>query len=181
MRTLFLWKSGTKFPLLFLHKIEMPAPIEIERIENTVRDYLESEGYEFVDLRVGGSVSRPVFEIYTDIEGGITAGDCGKIAKALRLRMGAEGFLDDGATLLVSSPGLNRVLKHERDFDRFSGKQVQVWLEEPISGRKKLKGTLKGQQDGSVLLTDTEEGDIALAPGRWKEIRLVPEYPEGFK
>ncbi|MCK4721569.1 hypothetical protein KAU08_12950 [bacterium] len=52
MRTLFLWKSGTKFPLLFLYKIEMPAPIEIERIENTVRDYLESEGYEFVDLRV---------------------------------------------------------------------------------------------------------------------------------
>ncbi|MCX6645870.1 MAG: ribosome maturation factor RimP [bacterium] len=159
----------------------MPAPIEIERIKKTITDFLESEGYEFVDLKIGGTVSRPVFEIYVDIEGGITAEDCGKIARSLRYRLDTEGFLNDGATFIVSSPGLDRVIKHEKDFARFAGKKVQVWLVEPINGRKKLKGMLKGQQDGSVLLTETEEGDLALAPGRWKEIRRVPEYPEGFK
>lgn len=159
----------------------MPAPIEIDRIEKTVADFLEGEGYEFVDLRIAGTVSRPVFEIFVDIEGGITAEDCGKIAKSLRYRLTVEGFLDDGATFIVSSPGLDRVIKHEKDFDRFAGKQVQVWLQEPISGRKKLRGILKGHQDEMVLLTDTDEGDLALSPGRWKEIRLVPEYPEGFK
>ena len=159
----------------------MPAPIEIERIEKTVADFLEGEGYEFVDLRIAGTVSRPVFEIYVDIEGGITAEDCGKIARSLRYRLDAEGFLSDGATFIVSSPGLDRVIRHEKDFSRFAGKLVQVWLVEPINGRKKLKGILKGQQDGSVLLTETEEGELALSPGRWKEIRLVPEYPEGFK
>ncbi len=159
----------------------MPAPIEMELLEKTVDAYLEGEGYELVDIRIAGSVSHPVIEIYCDIEGGITAEDCGKLARALNYRLSAEGFLNDGATLLVSSPGLDRVIKRERDFARFVGKQVRVWLVEPIAGRGKLKGVLKGCQDGTVLLSDTEEGDIAIAPGRWKEIRLVPEYPEGFK
>jgi len=159
----------------------MPAPISVERIEKAVGEFLESEGYEFVDLRIGGSISRPVIEIYCDIEGGITAEDCGKLARSLQYRLGAEGFLDNGVTLMVSSPGLDRVVKSERDFDRFKGRKVKIRLEEPIAGRKKLTGVLKGYADGTVHLTDTEEGDIALSPGRWKEIRLVPEYPEGFE
>jgi ribosome maturation factor RimP len=159
----------------------MPAPISVERIEKTVGEFLESEGYELVDLRIGGSISRPVIEIYCDIEGGITAEDCGKLAKSLQYRLGAEGFLNDGVTLMVSSPGLDRVLKTARDFERFMGRKVKIRLDEPIAGRRKLTGTLAGFSDGTVHLSDTEEGDIALSPGRWKEIRLVPEYPEGFK
>ncbi len=159
----------------------MPAPIEEEQIERIVEDYLESEGYELVDLRIGGNISRPIIEVYCDIEGGITAEDCGNLARALRYRLTVEGFLDDGTTLMVSSPGLDRVLKRERDFKRFRGREVSVRLEEPIAGRGKLRGTLKDYRDGTVLLSGTEEGDLALAPGRWKEIRLVPQYPEGFK
>ncbi len=159
----------------------MPAPIEVEQIEKSVDEYLEGDGYELVDLRIGGSVSRPVIEVYCDIEGGITAEDCGKIAKSLQYRLTAGGLLDESATLIVSSPGLDRVLKRERDFERFSGREVKVVLAEPISGRGRLRGILKGCQDGTVILSETEEGEIALAPGRWKEIRLVPKYPEGYK
>jgi ribosome maturation factor RimP len=158
----------------------MPAPINRERLEKSAQEYLESEGYELVDLRIAGSISRPVIEIYCDIEGGITAEDCGKIATALRFRLGAEGFLSDGATLMVSSPGFNRVLKNERDFTRFAGKKVYVTLNEPIGNRGKLTGILKGHLEGAVLLSETEEGELALSPGRWKEIRLVPEYPDAF-
>ena len=159
----------------------MPAPIERERLEKAIEEALEAEGYEFVDLRLGGNVSRPVIEIYVDIEGGITAGDCGKIAQKLRIRLTADGLFGDYATLMVSSPGLDRVLKRERDFVRFNGRKVKVWLNEPIGKRGKVTGVLSGYQDGTVMLTETEEGDLAIAPGRWKEIRLVPEYPEGFK
>jgi ribosome maturation factor RimP len=159
----------------------MPAPIEQEQIEKSVRAFLEHEGYEFVDLRITGSISHPMFEVYADIEGGITAADCGKLTRALQYRLTAAGLMDDRASLLVSSPGLDRVLKSERDFARFAGKEVNVWLVEKIGGRGKLRGILKGQENGTVLISGTEEGDIALSPGRWKEIRLVPEYPKGFK
>lgn len=159
----------------------MPAPIAEDQLEKFVEAFLENQGYEFVDLRIAGSVSRPVIEVYCDIEGGITAGDCGELAKSLRYRLTAEGFMDDGASLVVSSPGLDRVLKRERDFERFKGHRVNVWLEEPIAGRGKFTGTLDGCQDGTVVLSDTEEGNMALGPGSWKEIRLVPQYPEGFK
>lgn len=159
----------------------MPVPLAEDEIEKTVEAYLEGEGYELVDMRIAGSVGRPVIEVYCDIEGGVTAEECGTLARALRYRLAAEGFVDDGTTLVVSSPGLDRVLKRERDFERFNGRRVNVWLEEQIGGRGKLTGTLEGYQDGTVSLQGTEEGDLALAPGRWKEIRLVPEYPEGFK
>ena len=158
----------------------MPVPIEKERLEQITENYLESEGYEFVDLRIGGNFSNPVIEVYCDIEGGITAEDCGNIAKSLKIRLEAEGLLNNNGILIVSSPGLDRVLKRERDFKRFLGRNVKVKLNEPIGTRKKLNGKLKDFQDGTVIIEDTEEGDIALAPGRWKEIRLVPEYPEGF-
>jgi len=159
----------------------MPAPIQEEQIEKSVNNYLEHEGYELTDLRIAGNVSRPVIEVYADIEGGITAEECGKIARALQFKLTADGLIGEEASLLVSSPGLDRVLKSERDFDRFRGKKVKVWLNEKITGRGKLVGILKGHDNGTVTITDTEEGDVALAPGRWKEIRLVPEYPEGFK
>ncbi len=159
----------------------MPAPLETERIEKLVSEYLEQEGYELVDLRVIGSVSHPVIEVFCDIEGGITSDECTKLAKLLRYRLGADGYYNDNTRLMVSSPGLDRVLKTERDFDRFRGKKVTVRLTEKIDGRGKLTGILGDYQDGSVMIGETEEGDIALSPGRWKEIRLVPEYPEGFK
>jgi ribosome maturation factor RimP len=159
----------------------MNAPIVLEQLEKSVEEFLEGQGYELVDVRITGSVGRPVIEVYCDIQGGITAEDCGKIAKSLRYRLAADGFFGDSATLVVSSPGLDRVLKRERDFDRFKGRNVKVWLSEPIGERGKLTGVLAGYDNGTVHLTGTEEGDLALAPGRWKEIRLVPEYPDGFK
>jgi ribosome maturation factor RimP len=159
----------------------MRPSIQREELAKAIEKCLEGEGYELVDIRLTGSVGHPVVEVYCDIEGGLTADDCGKIAKSLRYRLTAEGFFDELSSLIVSSPGLDRVLKKERDFDRFKGKKVKVWLTEPIGERGKLNGILSGYDNGSVHLIETEEGDLVLAPGRWKEIRLVPEYPKGFK
>jgi ribosome maturation factor RimP len=159
----------------------MRSQLLLQQLEKSVEEYLDGEGYELVDIRLTGSMGRPVIEIYADIPGGITSEDCAFIGKALRFRLAAEGLFSDGSSLVVSSPGLDRILKKERDFVRFIGKKVKVWLLEPIGERGKLTGVLAGYDNGAVHLTGTEEGDLALAPGRWKEIRLVPEYPEGFK
>ncbi|HEX9746721.1 MAG TPA: ribosome maturation factor RimP [bacterium] len=159
----------------------MPSPIAVDRIEKLVEDYLEHQGYELVDIRVKGSIGNPVLEIYCDIEGGITAEDCGKISRSLRFRLIAEGYLDDSIGLIVSSPGLDRIIKKDRDFQRFIGKKVTVWLHEKIGDRKKISGVLAGYDNGTINLAETEEGHVALSFGLWKEVRLVPEYPDGFK
>ena len=159
----------------------MLAKMAFDRLEKSIEEYLDSQGYELVDLRVVGTVSNPIIEVYCDIETGITAEDCGNIAKSLRYRLEVEGFFEANTTLIVSSPGLDRVIKRPKDFERFHGREVKVWLEEPIEGRGKLTGVLEGFDDGSVHLKDTEVGDVVLSRGRWKEIRLVPKYPKGFK
>ena len=159
----------------------MPTPIQKEQLEATVEEYLTSQGYEFVDLRITGSIGSPVIEIYIDIDGGVTSDDCSQLAKSLKYKLSADGFFDDRMSLIVSSPGLNRVLKKQRDFERFVGRMVDIRLNERIGGRGKLRGKLEGYSEGTVEVSGTEEGDVALAPGRWSEIRLVPEYPEGFK
>jgi len=159
----------------------MPTPLPQERLEKIVGEYLDGQGYELVDLRITGSVGSPVIEIYCDIEGGITSDDCGTLARSLRYKLLTEGYMDNGIGMIVSSPGLDRVIKTERDFARYKGRKVNVWLEEKIGGRGKLSGTLAGYDDGTVYLQETEDGDIALSSGRWKEIRLVPDYTDGFK
>lgn len=159
----------------------MPTPIQKEQLEETVEEYLTGQGYEFVDLRITGSIGRPVIEIYMDIDGGITSEDCAKLGKSLRYKLAVDGFFDDRTSLIVSSPGLNRILKKQRDFERFAGRLIDIRLNEKIGDRGKLRGKLEGYNDGTVQVSGTEEGDVALAPGRWSEIRLVPEYPEGFK
>ncbi|HDS29919.1 MAG TPA: ribosome maturation factor RimP [Firmicutes bacterium] len=159
----------------------MLSALQKEQLEKTVEEYLDSRGFELIDLRFTGSIGRPVIEVYADIDGGITTEDLAEISKSLQHKLAADGFFNDQTSLIVSSPGLNRILKKERDFDRFKGKMVDIWLNEKIGNRGKLRGILAGYDDGSVHVNGTEEGDIALAPGRWKEIRLVPELPEGFK
>lgn len=160
------------------HRIH--SSLEKERLEQFVENYLLKEGYEFVNLKIGGSVTHPVIEIYVDIEGGITVDDCVRIHRPLMFKLAAEGLIDDNTSLIISSPGADRVLKKPADFARFAGRKIMVRLSEQINGRKKITGVLTGFQEGTVHLMDTPEGDIAIAPGRWTEIRLVPEYPEGF-
>ena len=80
----------------------------------------------------------------------------------------------DFERLEVSSPGLDRPLKAAADYARFAGQDAQLWLRDPVDGAKRLKGTLRGLDDGAAVL-ETAKGTLRLALDGIERARLVPK------
>lgn len=146
-----------------------------DKARQTVMPILESLGYELVDIEYVCEHKNWYLNIYIDAPGGITIDDCEKVSKALDLPLDEADPTDGRSYILgVSSPGLDRPLKTERDFARNIGKAVQAKLYAQIDGKKLFTGILAGY-DGSTLKLETENGTVEIAV---KDIALVKPYIE---
>jgi ribosome maturation factor RimP len=140
-------------------------------IERLVEQVVSGLGYELVDLET--SPKGRLVRVFIDIERGITVDDCAAVSNQLSRVFEVENF--DYDRLEVSSPGLDRPLKKQSDFERFVGSQVQVRLRMPIGNQRNFVGVLNGLVEGEVQLS-TEKGDIALPYDEIEKARLVPKF-----
>jgi ribosome maturation factor RimP len=104
----------------------------------------------------------------------ITVDDCEKVTRQLQYVLEVEGLAYE--RLEVSSPGLDRPLKREADYERFSGQAVNVTLKIPFQGRKTFKGVLARAEAGwSLVFNDGKQDQVlAFALDEVREARLVP-------
>ena len=134
-----------------------------------VTPIIEEHGFELVDVEYVKEGSDYYLRVYADKEGGINIDDCVLISRALEEKLDAEDFISDAYILEVSSPGLGRPLKKEKDFKRSLGEEVEIRTYRAIDRQKEFVGLLKAYDDSTVTITyedDTEQtfdrGDIAL-------------------
>ena len=109
---------------------------------------LLAKGLELVDVEFKKEGKTWVLRIFIDKEGGVTLEDCQKASQLAGDLIEVEEIIEPVYTLEVSSPGLNRVLKKEKDFIKFIGRKICVQCHAPLNGRKKFTGKLidfKGQ------------------------------------
>lgn len=128
-------------------------------------------GYEFVHLEW---VPRSgLMRVYLDKEGGVNVDDCARVSDHLTRSMAVEGI--DYERLEVSSPGLDRPLARERDFERFAGRKAKVVLRMPMNGRKTITGVIGESKNGTV--TFSTEGNLVFVVevANIDKARLVPE------
>ena len=104
-----------------------------------------------------------------DKEGGITIDDCVEISHSIEAKLDAEDFIKEAYILEVSSPGLGRQLKKDRDFEKSIGKDVEVKLFKAVDGVKEFEGTLTSYTKDSITITMDENEQTF---GR-KEIAIV--------
>jgi ribosome maturation factor RimP len=141
------------------------------RLENVVEPAVTGMGYELVDVQAsnGGRLLR----LFIDKPGGVTVDDCAGLSRHLTRVLAVEGI--DYERLEVSSPGLDRPLRKERDFARFAGRKAEVRMRTPDpGGRRRFVGVLRGAQAGQVSL-DVDGQVVALALDDVDKARLVPE------
>ena len=113
----------------------------------------EKMGFELVDVCIDKETTGKYLRVYIDKPEGVSLDDCEAFHKTVR--PWAENV--DYDFMEVSSPGLDRPLKKDRDFERNLGCEIEVRLFRPMDGTKVLTGILAGLQDG-VILIDTAEG-----------------------
>ncbi len=128
-------------------------------IEPGCRRLAEEMGFELVEVALDREPTGKYLRIYIDKPEGITLDDCERYHRAVLPSV--EHY--DYDFMEVSSPGIDRPLKTDRDFERNLGTEVEVHLFRALNGRKILNGTLAGRQEGDILL-ETEGGSVRI-PG----------------
>ncbi len=146
-----------------------------KKVEEIVEPVLELLGMELVDVEYNLEPRGWVLRIYIDKEGGVTIDDCVFASEELGRVLDVEDPIPHSYNLEVSSPGIERPLRRERDFLRFKGRKVKVRLKEKISGRRNFKGTILGYEDGNLVIEVEGSGVFRLPKGSIDRAKLVWE------
>ena len=131
------------------------------KVEAWLLPVLEEHHFELVDVEYVREVGVWYLRAYIDKEGGIAVDDCEIISRKLGEWLDKEDFIDDSYILEVSSPGLGRPLKKEKDFVRSMGKDVDVRLYRQIDKQKEFTGALSAYDENTVTLT-MEDGSLMV-------------------
>src|SRR3989441_9593514 len=107
-------------------------------IEEAVAPVVGDHGLELVDLEWRGLRPRGVLRLFVDKPGGIGIGECERLSRELGDVLDAAAVIEGGYDLEVSSPGLDRLLRKEREYHWAVGRQVRCWLAGGAEGRGRL-------------------------------------------
>ena len=114
-----------------------------ERTEKLLGPILEENHFELVDVEYVKEGGSWYLRAYIDKPGGITVDDCEIVNRALGDLLDEEDFIEDSYILEISSPGLGRPLKKERDFARSLGEEVEIRTYRMVNKQKEFRGILK--------------------------------------
>ena len=148
---------------------------EPAELRSLIEPAVTALGYELVGVEYSSGGRGGLLRVYIDRPEGITLDDCQAVSHQVSGVLDVEDPISGQYSLEVSSPGLDRPLFRDADFERFAGHRVRVQTSSPVGGRRKFKGTLLGLEDGQVLLKVDDE-DLRLPLEKIDQARLVPEY-----
>lgn len=131
-------------------------------------------GLVLVDVEYARERGRRVLRLVIDRPGGVRLEDLEGVHRRLGQELDAADPVAGGYDLELSSPGLDRVLKGEREFDLFRGREVEVRTYGPIDGRRRFVGVLDGLQEGRVVVLGPEGERWRLPREQVARARLRP-------
>lgn len=115
---------------------------------------VEALNYELVDVEFVKEGANWYLRIYIDKPGGISIDDCQAVSEQISDILDEKDPIEQSYYLEVSSPGLERPLKTERDFIKYKGELVEVKVYQPIDGKKIFEGELVGLIDNKIIISD---------------------------
>ena len=124
-----------------------------QRTEELLIPILEKYEFELVDVEYVKEAGTWYLRAYVDKPGGIAINDCEVVSRELSDLLDQKDFIDDSYILEVSSPGLGRPLKKERDFARSIGAEVEIRTYRMVEGRKEFTGVLEEYDSESVTVS----------------------------
>jgi ribosome maturation factor RimP len=133
----------------------------IDRVYALADPMLSNEGMELVDIEYRRESKGWVLRLYIDKTGGVTLDDCSRMSQEVGRNLDVEDFISDPYTLEVSSPGLARPLRKEKDFMKYRNQMIKVKTIAPVENRRQFKGRLLGISEGRIEMK-TDDGMIQI-------------------
>ena len=147
-----------------------------ERTEKLLGPILEENHFELVDVEYVKEGGSWYLRAYIDKPGGITVDDCEIVNRALGDLLDEEDFIEDSYILEISSPGLGRPLKKERDFARSLGEEVEIRTYRMVNKQKEFRGILKAYDKDTVTIEAEEEEEQIFERENIALIRLAFDF-----
>lgn len=132
------------------------------KVEVLTSGMIEEMGYELVDVEFVKEGQNWYLRFYLDKEGGISIDDCEKASRAIEKLLDEKDPIEQAYILEVSSPGLDRQLKKEKDFVKYAGSLVDIKLYKAVDGSKEFQGTLKGLEGNTVTIEDENGNEMSF-------------------
>ena len=147
-----------------------------QKAEELILPIVEQHKFELVDVEYVKEAGTWYLRIYIDKEGGITIDDCETVSRAFSDLLDEKYFIEDAYILEVSSPGLGRPLKKEKDFVRSMGKDVDVRLYRQLNKQKEFTGALSAYDENTVTLTMEDGSQMVFEKADIALIRLALDF-----
>jgi len=143
-----------------------------EKCTELVMPIIEAGNYDLWDVEYVKEGADYYLRVYADKEGGIGIDDCVDISRKLEQKLDEEDFIKEAYILEVSSPGLTRVLKKDKEFEKSIGRLVDIKLYKAFNGQKELQGTLKSFDEKSLTFNISDE-DVVIERDNISVVRLA--------
>lgn len=128
-----------------------------QQTEKILLPMMEEYGFELVDVEYVKEGGTWYLRAYIDKPGGIDINDCEKVSRRLSDILDEKDFIEDSYIMEVSSPGLGRPLKKEKDFKRSLGQEVEIRTYRMIDKSKEFRGVLTSYDDATVTITQEDD------------------------
>ena len=147
-----------------------------QKTEQLLTPIVDEYGFELVDVEYVKEGSTWYLRSYIDKPGGISIDDCEKVSRRLSDLLDQEDFIEDAYIMEVSSPGLGRPLKKEKDFRRSLGEEVEIRTYRMIDKQKEFTGILKDYDENTVTITLADETEKTFDKDDIALIRLAFDF-----
>ena len=144
--------------------------------ENLFLPFTQKHGFELVDVEYVKEAGSWYLRVYIDKEGGIAVDDCEVVSREADPILDTDDCIEESYILEVSSPGLGRPLKKDKDFARSIGEEVEVRLFRAVEGCKEYTGLLNAYDKTTVTLMLEDEKTLVLERSNIALIRLALDF-----
>lgn len=145
-------------------------------IKELVHRDVEEEGFELVDLQFKRAKGHYLLRIFMDHEKGVNLDDCERVSRRIGESLDAADLIPGPYILEVSSPGLDRPLKREKDFRRFQGQWIKVTFGEPLQGFQSIEGKILSVDKQVLGIEDRQKEKHRIPISHIQKARLIVDF-----
>ena len=146
------------------------------KTEELLLPIVEEYRFELVDVEYVKAGSSWDLRAYIDKPGGITVDDCEAVSRRLSDLLDEKDFIEEAYILEVSSPGLGRPLKKDKDFARSIGEEVEIRTYRAIGHEKEFTGVLKSFDKDTIVIELEDDEDMSFARDNVALVRLAFDF-----
>ena len=151
-----------------------------KRIEDVVTELVmpivDTLSFDLVDVEFLKEGANWYLRVYIDKPGGIAIDDCQAVSEKLSDRLDEVDPVKQSYILEVSSPGLERPLKKDSDFERFKGEDIEVKLFQPLNGKKIFEGKLLGLIEDKISIKQSSGEELMFERADTATVRRVLKF-----